>query len=323
MTAQADRLSLGAGLSCYTANLAGYLASERPDGQQWLAESVRLAVRTDGPDGELAFSHHQYPLDQLPDGTRLAYAGAADGADVIAGLTAELREHGRVLVVADNARLPWSPALGTGPPAPHWLLITGREGPGWQVRDAFTGLLAAGEQLPFAGTLATKQLLSAMRPPPRWSAQQDRRNALAFGFPVPVPPGQARQWLRRIPDDHRPAELAGTWLTDDEAVLSFLAEHLAGHPERAERYLDDLWSAAAHRVFSYRWLADRPGQPAGDRELLTAGADAWSRLPAALRFAVESAARGRPRDSLVTATFEHLRTIELARCAAAARRDPR
>lgn len=318
----ADWMRQASGLSCYTANLAGYLACELPDVGRWLAESVRLAVRTDLPGGELAFSHHSYPLDRLADGARLRYATAADAADVVAGLTAELRGHGRVLVVTDSARLPWSPALGAGPPAPHWLLVDASRDDGWQVHDAFAGLLAAGQQRPHTGWLSTAGLLSAMLPPPRWSAEQQRRNTLAFGFPVPVPAGSARQWLRRVPDDSLAAELPGSWLVDADAVLPFLAALVAGQPEQVARYLDDLWSAAAHRVFRYSWLARRPGGSAAERDRLAAAGDAWARLPAALRFAVDSARRGRPRASLVAATFEHLLQIELGRAAATRRRDP-
>jgi hypothetical protein len=302
------------GLSCYTANLAAYLAGELPDVGRWLAESIRLAVRVDLPDGELAFSHHAYPLDRLPDGTRLRYATAQAGdTPVPAGLAAELDRHGRVLVVTDNCRLPWSPALGTGPAAPHWLLVTASDGERWQVCDAFSGLLPSGEQQPHAGELCTDDLLDAMRLPPRWTAEQRRRNTLAFGFPVPGPDGAAMQWLSRTADPPADsAELAGDWLTSDDDVLPFLAAWVADQGERATRHLDDLWSAAMHRVFRYRWLAGRPGVTELERERCAAAEAAWGRLPVALRFAVDSARRGQPRASLVATMFEHLRGIEAA-----------
>ncbi len=315
MTSPADWLRLGSGLSCYTANLAAYLAGELPDDGRWLAESIRLAVRVDLPDDELAFSHHGYPLDRLPDGTRLGYAWAATADQAEAGLAGELDRHGRVLAVVDNARLPWSPAAGTGEPAPHWLLVTGRDGPDTDVLDAFSGLLTAGEQRPHAGRLPMEALLDAMRPPLRWTAAQRRRNALAFGFPVPVPADGTWQWLHRSPagaagDAAGPLELPGCWLAGDDDVLPFLAALLADEGERAARHLDDLWSAAAHRGFKYRWLASRPGLAQAERERLAAAEAAWGRLPVALRFAVQSARRGQPRASLVATMFEHLRDIE-------------
>jgi hypothetical protein len=303
-----------AGLSCYTANLAAYLDGQMPDASRWLAESVRLAVRADLPDGELGFSHHAYPLDRLPDGTRLRYASAATAVLAETGLTNELERHGQVIVIVDNSRLPWSPAAGSGQAAPHWLLVAGRDGQACRVRDAFSGLLPAGEQQPYSGPLPVAALLDAMRPPFRWSGAQQRRNALAFGFPVPVPADGTWQWLRRsarrgaqVPA--RPPELPGTWLTDGD-VLPFLATLVASQGEHAARYLDDLWSAAGHRAFRYRWLASRPGLADAERDRLAAAEAAWGRLPVALRFAVESARRGQPRASLVTTMFAHLRDIE-------------
>ncbi len=304
MTVPASRPDAAGGLSCYTANLAAYLRSELPDADRWLAQSVRLAVRADLPGGDLAFSHHSYPLDQLPDGTRLRYVSAGQPAEAVAGLRAELDRHGRVLAVTDSARLPWSPAARSGPPAPHWLLIVAADGERWQVRDAFAGLLPAGEQQPYAGWLDTAALLAAMTPPPCWAPEQQQRNALAFGFPVPVPANPGPQWLRRVPDDGLAAELPGRWLTEAGDVLPFLAGHLA------DRYLDDLWSAAAHQAFRYRWLAGQPDAPGARREQLAAAGQAWARLPAALRFALDSARRGRPRTSLVAMTFRNLVEIE-------------
>lgn len=317
-----DWSRLGAGLSCYTANLAAYFAGEFGDAGRWLAESIRLAVRTDLPDGELAFSHHAYPLYQMPDGTRLRYAAAPDADRATAGLAAELDRRGRVLVVVDNSRLPWSPATGTGQAAPHWLLVVGRDGQHWQVLDAFSGLLPPGEQRPYAGRLPADVLLGAMGPPPRWTRDQRRRNSLAFGLPVPVPRGATWQWLYRSPagsantGSANPGELPGTWLTSDHDVLPFLAGQVAEGAERGSRYLDDLWSAAGHRVFKYRWLAVQPGLTEPERERFAAAEAAWDRLPVALRFAVESARRGQPRASLVATMFEHLRDIEYAIAAA-------
>ena len=301
---------LFAGLSCYTANLGCYLAAEWPGTEARLAGSVRLAVRTDLPDGELAFSHHRQPLDRLPDGSVLRYA-AAPPATTLAAATAELDRHGRVLLVVDNARLPWSPSCGSSASAPHWLLVHGRQGDRWDVLDQFAGLLPGGEQRPHAGRLGTAELLAALRPAAPWSAAQHRRNTLAFGLPVPVPPGPT--WLRRTPPGGAdPAganhgRLAGRWAGDGEA-LGFLTDHLLRSGGDAVPYLDDLWSAAGHHVFRYRWLARTAA--GADRERLDALRDAWQRLPSALRFAVDSARRGRARPALVRRTLEELDRLE-------------
>ncbi|MEU7477843.1 AMP-binding protein [Lentzea sp. NPDC042327] len=268
------------GLSCYTTNLVAYLAGEFAGTEATFAESVRLAVRTDLD--ELAFSHHRYPLNRLPDGTQLAYATG----DPVRGITDELEEHGRCLVVTDNAKLPWSPSKT---PAPHWVLVERRRQNRWYVRDGFAGLLADGEQHPFAGWLTTEQLLKAMHPDD-WTPEQRLRNEHVFGFPLHQPDGQL--WLRRERGPGVTPHLDGEWLRTDEEVLPFLADRIT------ERNLDDLWTAAQHRAFRHRLLGH------------TDAGTAWEGLPKALRFAVDSARRGRPRASLVHNTLRHLLELE-------------
>jgi hypothetical protein len=297
-----------AGLSCYTANLAGYLDPELADVDGHLARSVRIAVRVD-PAGGLAFSHHAYPLDHMPDGTRLRYA-TLPPRPALVGIADELSRRGRVLVVTDGSRLPWSPSRHHGAAAPHWLLVTGRRGDSWHVVDAFAGLLPGGEQRPYVGWLTTAALTQAMVLPERWSAEQHTRNELAFGFPVPVPAVVGPLWLRREPGAPRPAELDRTWLIGDEHALPFLADYLTASADDAARHLDDLWTAAAHRVFRYRWLCGRPDLPQPLRERYQAASTAWTQLPSALRFAVDSARRGRARPTLIRTTFGHLQQVD-------------
>jgi hypothetical protein len=298
------------GLSCYTANLASYLAAERTDPETYLAASVRLAVRTDLPGGLLAFSHHRYPLDRLPDGARLRPTVATRPADAVAGIADELDRHGRVLVRTDNGRLPWSPSYGSGNPAPHWLLVDGRGPDGWHVLDAFAGLLPAGEQRPYVGWLGTDRLVDAMTRPARRSPEQRQREALAFGFPTPAP-GPGLCWLRRTADDHAAPRLTGNWLVDIADVLPFLAEYVDAQGVRAARHLDDLWTAAGHHVFRYRWLYRDADLSAAEQGGLAAARTAWAKLPAALRFAVDSAGRGRPRPALARRTLHDLTRLEL------------
>ncbi len=298
-----------AGLSCYTANLAGYLDAELPDVAGHLARSVRLAVRVDLPAGRLAFSHHGYPLDRMPDRTRLRYATLPPRAALVS-VADELSRRGRVLVVTDGSRLPWSPSRHGGPAAPHWLLVTGRRADSWHVVDAFAGLLAGGEQRPFAGWLSTARLSHTMLLPERWSSEQHARNSLAFGFPVRVPEPAGPVWLRRESTVERAVALPGQWLAGDDLVLPFLAEYFIESAEGAARHLDDLWTAAAHRVFQHRWLATRPDLPEPDRQRHLAAATAWAQLPRTLRFAVDSARRGRARPALLRQAFAHLLHVD-------------
>lgn len=301
-----------AGLSCYTANLAAYLDSELPDVETHLARSVRLAVRAE-PAGGLVFSHHLTPLDRMPDGTVLRYATLPPRAALV-GLADELSRRGRVLLVTDGSRLPWSPSRHHGSPAPHWLLVTGRRGDSWHVVDAFAGLLPGGEQRPYAGWLSTAGLTRAATLPERWTPEQHMRDTMAFGHPVAPPQPLGPLWLRRSPDpgpDPGPAAAAADgWLTGDRLALPFLAERFAEAPEPTARHLDDLWTAAMHRRFRHQWLLDRADLPDSDRRRLQAARAAWEQLPSALRFAVDSARRGRARPSLLRQTFTNLLDLD-------------
>jgi hypothetical protein len=66
-----------------------------------------------------------------------------------------------------------------------------------------------------------------------------------------------------------------------------------------------MWAVAQHHVFRYdRLLA------AEEHPVLDHARRAWRDLPMALRFAVDSAARGRHRPMLVASTFDALRHNE-------------
>lgn len=297
------------GLSCYTAALHGYLAAEW-DASAVIARSVRLAVRPDPARPELAFSHHQPSLDVLPDGSRLRYAGCPSSADAQPEVAAELARHGRVVVVVDSARLPWSVTLG-GAAAPHWLLVDGRDPRGWHVRDDFTAILPAGEQLPYQGWLNAEELTQAMTLPQRWQPVHLLRNQLAFGTPLAVPPAGAL-WLHRTPGRSVPQALpAGAgWLVGDAQVLPFLIEYASEAGPGIVGHLEDLWAAAGHRSFAYRWRLQHAGDEC-DRAALEASLWQWEALPRLLRVAVESVARGRPRPSLIRSALVQL--LDLAR----------
>ncbi|TYK52409.1 hypothetical protein [Actinomadura decatromicini] len=291
------------GLTCYTANLHRYLDAEW-DADRLIASSIRLSVRADGD--RLAFSHHAPPLDRLPDGSLLRYRGTHSVPPALPHLEAELKRHGRTLVVTDGARLPWSVTYG-GRPAPHWLLIDGHQADSWHAVDEFTALLPDGSrQHAHRGWLSTAELSTAMAVPPSWTPEQHRRNTLAFGSPVPVP-AAAALWLHRSPGTSGPARStdAEGWLTGDDTVLPFLANRLSGDGALLSRHLEDLWAAAGHRCFACRHrLAAEPDDDT--RQELEATLARWERLPQTLRIATESADRGRPRLSLIRASLTGL-----------------
>lgn len=285
------------GLSCYTGNLVAYLERHEPDPADRVARSIRVAVRTDAPGGGLAISHHAEPLQRLPGGGELRYRGAADRATALREIEAELDAHQQALVVADSALLPWSADSGAG--APHYLLVNDRKSGYWHVIDRFAALLpGGGEQQPFGGWLTDEEFASLLRPLDPLPLQQRRRNEHVFGFPVPVPPDGRYQWLARVPDPEGTAGvLPGQWLTDPAEALDHLGQNVA------EELLEDIWAVAQHHIFRY-------GRLEGDLDGVDAALAAWGELPRAVRFAHESAKRGRSRDSLLKTAFDRLGRIE-------------
>ncbi|MEU3625180.1 hypothetical protein BS329_21045 [Amycolatopsis coloradensis] len=284
-----------AGLSCYTANLERYLAGEF-DSAAVLARSVRLAVRTT-EDG-LVFSHHAPALDRLPDGTRFEYAAIAT-ADTEDVLRQEIRRHGRALVVADTARLPWSVAFGSAP-APHWLLVTGAEADRYPVEDAFEALLPQGTQRPYLGTVTRSVLMTAITGLPEWDAHQRVRNEMAFGARISLPgTTTGATLLRRVPGSGGERAPESGLVDEDTLVLPLLMSRLADAGPDAVRQLPDIWAAAGHRAFAHRWRA-----LSGDTETELATAELWAALPRWVQMAVESAVRGRPRWGVARAAVD-------------------
>ena len=290
-------------LSCYTTALIGYLEGVRPDAATAFAAAVRLAVNTDRPDNRVAFSHHRR-IDRWA-GYQLGYAHASDWTAARDQIAAEAAEHGRVIAVANTAAMPWSPRHGQ-PGAPHWLLVSLDPAGGWQVTDQFAALLPDGEQQPFRGLLTDQELGGILRPGPFPSPQVPLRDCYALGEYVAAPPASQYRWLRREPCQVQPASAERATISDRQTIttrtngwqastagaLRWLAGRLSDDPAALRECLDDLWAAARHHTFL-----------AGPQDELAA---AWTELPQALRFAADSAARGRPRPGLVRTTLSYL-----------------
>ncbi|WIM99849.1 hypothetical protein ACTOB_003514 [Actinoplanes oblitus] len=283
-----------ADLSCYTSNLAAYLAPERPRLRAELAGAVRLAVRPE----TTAVSHHR----RIDDG-RLAYRGADHWPDAEAALVAEQEAYGAVLAVANTARLPWSPGYRTAA-APHWVLLTGRRGGRWSVADHFAATTPLGEHPRYAGQVSGAELAALLAPVGTVPAEVANRDRYALGAAVPVPPASAYRWLTRTGGAGLPAETG--WLTGPDAIAHLAV--LATEPARLAALVDDLWAASRHQLFRYRVRsADGLTDPAAS----AAAEAAWAELPRALRFAVQSARRGRPRPGVVRAAFDRIAAAEV------------
>lgn len=310
-------VSVGAeALSCYTANLATYLSGCREDALDHVARSVRLAVRADLSDDNLAFSHHAVPLNVIDDHSQLAYAAEPDPARALDGVARELADRGQVLVVSNTATMDWSVWSSRPSAAPHFLLIDGSRRGAWHVDDRFAAIHPGGEQRPFAGWISSAALLRCLTPITPLPAHLRLRNQHAFGFPVPLPPDGCYTWLARVPalERDRRARLPSPWVTGIAEVLDLLEGFWSALPARPDRsrVIDDIWAASQHHAFRYARLRSAVALAGSDANALDLGVRAWRDLPMAMHFVVQSTRRGRNRDSLIASTFNRLRQAELA-----------
>lgn len=284
-------------LSCYTTALVEHLGGTAADR---LADAVRLWVRTDSPDGALAFSHH----DRIDGGT-LAYRQTGDWDEARSELADQLDRDGSVILVGNAAHLPWSPHHGVRT-VPHWFLLRGRQEQSWHVVDPFHALMPGGEQLPYQGRLDDDALRRAMTPVGRLDPALLNRDTYALGAPAAVGALNRYRWLRHTAgtrSDSPQSAWQGSWLRDPADVLTYLRDRFIADEDILREHTDDLWAAARHQRHR---LAAHPDP---------ALADSWSQLPKALRFATESARRGRRRPGVVSEAFDTL--IELTTSAEA------
>ncbi|MFI8215911.1 hypothetical protein [Streptomyces sp. NPDC085932] len=281
-------------LSCYSTTLVEHLGGAAAGR---LAAAVHLWVRTDAADGALAFSHH----DRIDGGT-LVHDHRPDWPSARAALAALLAAQGQVIVSGNAFHLPWSPHHGVRT-VPHWFLLRAHDARGWLVTDPFHALMPGGEQLPYAGVLDDDSLRRALTPVGRLDPAVRNREVHALGEPVDTGPVDAYRWLRRtatVPAG-APARWPGTWLREPREVFAFLRDRLARDGDLLERHIDDLWAASRHQLH-------RLG-PDPDPDL----ADAWTQLPKALRFAADSARRGRPRTGVVERALDTLAALATGR----------
>ncbi|MFJ9819121.1 hypothetical protein ACIRU3_28460 [Streptomyces sp. NPDC101151] len=287
-------------LSCYTANLVAYLEPEAPAAATDLAAAVRLSVRTDPAAGGMAFSHHTR-VDMDGAGRGLAYRGAPEWAQTKAALEAELARHGRALLVGNTRHLPWSPSYERFE-TPHWLLVRQDADGLWSVRDDFSALFPHGEQTPYTGRFDDEGLRRLATPPAEITAEAANRDRYALGLPVELPPATGYRWLVRtdVPAPGDASAEQGTWVHGVAPALRHVAERVCADEAALARHADDLWTASRHQRHR---LALLPA--AEDKEAAAAAeaAAAWGELPRAVRFALASAERGRPRRGLVEKAF--------------------
>ncbi|MGX1885235.1 hypothetical protein [Streptomyces sp. NPDC055287] len=284
-------------LSCYTASLVAYLEPRAPGIRDRLAASVRLSVRTDSPDGGLAFSHHTR-VDTDDRGRGLAYRGADDWDAALTAFDAELARHGSLLAVGNTRYLSWSP-MYEATETPHWVVVRRHAEGKWSVTDDFEALTPHGNQTAYAGILDEQELRSVLTPLSRATPQAVSRDRHALGEAVALTPYTGYRWLE-FAEAARSAAPEGTWVHGLVPALRCVADRLCADPGELARYADDIWTAARHQRFR---LASVPGAAEASA--------AWGALPQAVRFGIASAERGRFRAGAVEKAFAQvLTTVE-------------
>ncbi|KGW74904.1 putative azicU10 [Burkholderia pseudomallei MSHR2990] len=270
-------------LSCYTTNLIAHLGRADPSIERQFASAVALSVRVDLDGGRLAFLQHG------PVGPRLGYRAATTWGDARRGLEVELDRYGGALAVASTRNLPWSPAHGIED-TPHWIHLQGRESGRWRVVDAFDALLPHGEQRPFDAWVDDDALRALLAPLPRLPDHVQARDAHALGAVDQVPPAGQFRWLSHDADTR--IARAGEWIDGTDAALHYLSRRFVDELDTLRRHAEDLWAASRHHQYRFSH------QPAVSA--------AWGELARSLRFAIQSAERGRPRPSLIALAFEQI-----------------
>ncbi len=191
--------------------------------------------------------------------------------------------------MASTRNLPWSPAHGIED-TPHWIRLQGREGARWHVVDAFDALLPHGEQRPFDAWLDDDALRALLAPLPPLPAHVQARDAHALGAVEQVPPPGQFRWLSHDADTR--VGRTGEWIDGTDEALRYLSRRFVDELDTLRRHTEDLWAASRHHQYRFAHLP--------------AVSAAWGELARSLRFAIQSAERGRPRPSLIALAFEQI-----------------
>src|ERR1700760_1825204 len=318
----------GSVLSCFTGAIAQVIWREGRDWLDTLGETIALRIR---PAGELfAFSHHQPSLRGLfpvpPERT-----GTDKVTEALDGIATQLRATGHVIVAGDAANLPWSTAFRQRH-APHWFVVDGRVDGGWHVTDPFRALDEHGKQRPWAGVIPDAAFPGTLRAADL-TPEQALREQYAFGDRGPEPPAARYQYFtaagrlgggaarpagggdsaggrgaraargRGPPGPPEVVDPADGWLTGPAAVRALYQHFASTDGPGAFRQADDLWVVARHRELRHRALRQRLGSEDARVRAAAVAASAWAQVPMTMRFAAESARRGRRRTSALLAAL--------------------
>jgi hypothetical protein len=296
--------------TCYSAAVATWVARERADWARVVNPGLWLAL-TDQPGLLFGFAHFP-PSLQAQLG--LVRTGAQDTEEATAGVLAELRRSGRVIVAGDGFHLPWHVAFGRRH-VPHWYVLVDAPG-GAEVLDPFACRNDLGLQQATRRPVSEPELAPLLEGLPGDDPVLALRESLALGDEAGAPDARRHQWFERgeVNAARAPAGAHGP-----EAVAR-LAAHFREHGQDPAAYAqsDDIWSIARHRAF-LRLQAERAAGEAGDQALAewveahaSPLAKRWGHMAPLLMQAVLTLASGRAASTSVPDALEQLAELEAA-----------
>jgi hypothetical protein len=284
--------------TCYTAALAGWLASRRTDWwRPLLTGGPFLGVRSISAPANAA----RWRFDHSPTPWVRALNLSVYGCDDWTQARVELDRHrarGSVIIAGDVYRLPWQRGHRRRH-APHWFVLSGYPEPS-EVDDSLAMTTEDGPQEPYRGPVDDAALHGWARALPAGNPVHDLRELSVLGD-APAHLGRRYRWLAEEPQGAGRAiacggETDGERLEGPDACHA-IADDLAERGADPEAYLqsDDLWQAARQREFAAAAAAADPGLlSAAGLTHWCAALEVWRQIPALLLRARLAASEGRP-----------------------------
>lgn len=318
-------------VSCFGAAMAVYLERTGRDWLPVIGSSAELSLKPLG-GGRYVFRH--LPAGLRADGAALdlVRAGADDPAAAVAGIEAELRARGAVIVCADAFGLPWTPAHGRRH-GTHWIVVDAA----WHVTDVFEATAEAGQDRPWSGWTDRDTLAGWARATPRLDPVARLQERHAFGDDGDESGSRDQtqdenragdrdhgargmenatfQWFRRRrPEEPAPRPCGAGWLSG-AAALGELAAHFEAHGARPEAYCqaEELWMAARQHQLHLRF-AEKSGLSADRLRAVEETAELWGPVPMVAFYARRSADRpGGAKTGPLVAVLRQLADLSEAR----------
>ncbi len=349
MGAQADAVVGGDMLSCFTASISQYMASQSIDWDLVLGTQLFLAVHPDPEPGvAIGVAHYHTPLRGRESPLGLERRRTTDPSAAVAAILDECRRRGAVIVVGDAGRLPWMAGFGAKH-VPHWFVIDETTSPdpssrggAVHVTDRFEFTDEQGTQSPFSGWIDIEQLRDMICIVPDWPAVYRWRERWAFGFEEKgiessegicawyeaahsSPSLQGGGWgVGRLRDsvayhagDRRPDAFGPGWHCGLDAVrmLPALFEARLSDPDLYAAS-DDIWVVARTRLLFGR-AVERIGTETGSDALCALArfavdevAAQWLALPRIMHYNVSCLDRGRTPRALLVDVMNQVVSLE-------------